>query len=99
MWLVDSLIEPTDRTDRYSARTAMGSERPHTRWFRFTATVGRGADEARELRFRRTPTSPDRRRRNPTTVRGLSGPSGPHNRCGGDSTATRTRRHHRGTLL
>jgi hypothetical protein len=40
--------------------------------------VGRGTDKARDLRFRRTPTitptSPDLRRRKPTTVRGLSGP-------------------------
>jgi choline dehydrogenase-like flavoprotein len=59
-------------------RPAGGSERPHTGWFRFTAAVGRGADRARDLRFRRTPTitptSPDLRRRKPTTVRGLSGP-------------------------
>jgi hypothetical protein len=73
----------TGGSDRYSARTAMGSERPHTGWLRFTAAVGRGADKARDLRFRRTPTitptSSDLRlsgfrRRKPTTVRGLSGP-------------------------
>lgn len=40
--------------------------------------VGRGTDQERDLRFRRTPTitptSPDLRRRKPTAVRGLSGP-------------------------
>src|SRR5258705_1933656 len=41
----------TGGTDRYSARTAMGSERPHTGWFRFTAAAGRGTDKARGSAF------------------------------------------------
>jgi hypothetical protein len=46
-----SALVLTGGTDRYSARTAMGSERPHYAMVSFTAAVGRGTDKARGSPF------------------------------------------------